>query len=393
VQRLREHTYNQDAAGTSRSRIKHFIAWCNRYHIKDDLLSNIPTFREANAIFSCYALDLAMGHTLLCKTIKSGTIKHYVKDAADRIMEARRRTISGLPNASLQWLDPRLDITTGKTAKDISIIYDEVHRWETIPDRREPLTIDMITYSALQCNPSTPYDIHNVMYDWTVVGIYTGIRLTEWAQDDSGIVMTPADEPKAFLWKDVEFRGTNNRRMSVDAALAKPNNIHTARLTWRWQKNGENGQQKTIVRAFSNPTLCSVSALIRIMKRFEDLGCDKDTMPLAVFTSNGLADGDVTLVRDNHIVHHLQTAAKAVYNIKDPDELKRFSSHSIRVGACVALHAAGVSKMDIKHALRWKSNCFMMYLRDLPCQAQRMTVAVLNFSPDRLDIIPHAATA
>jgi hypothetical protein len=35
----------------------------------------------------------------------------------------------------------------------------------------------------------------------------------------------------------------------------------------------------------------------------------------------------------------------------------------------------------------------MMYLRDLPCQAQRMTVAVLNFSPDRLDIIPHAASA
>jgi len=45
-------------------------------------------YREANEIFSMYALDLAMGHTLLCKTIKSETIKLYLKAAADHILEA-----------------------------------------------------------------------------------------------------------------------------------------------------------------------------------------------------------------------------------------------------------------------------------------------------------------
>jgi len=76
-----------------------------------------------------------------------------------------------------------------------------------------------------------------------------------------------------------------------------------------------------------------------------------------------------------------------------PEDLARFSSHSLRIGACVALHSTGISAMNIKDALRWRSDSFMMYLRDLPCRAQKNSLAVLNFSPTRLDIIPAAASA
>jgi hypothetical protein len=74
--------------------------------------------------------------------------------------------------------------------------------------------------------------------------------------------------------------------------------------------------------------------------------------------------------------------------VTDPKELEKFSSHSIRVGACVALHAAGVSKLNIKFALRWKSDSFYTYLRNLPCQAAQTAAAVLNFSPNRFTLIP-----
>jgi hypothetical protein len=82
-----------------------------------------------------------------------------------------------------------------------------------------------------------------------------------------------------------------------------------------------------------------------------------------------------------------------VYNITNPEELARFSSHSIRVGACVALHAANISELDIQHALRWRSNSFWNYLRNLPCQASRSARAVVDFNPNCLNLMPSSASA
>ena len=47
-----------------------------------------------------------------------------------------------------------------------------------------------------------------------------------------------------------------------------------------------------------------------------------------------------------------------VYNITDKKELAKFTYHSIRVGACVALHAAGEDGDLIKFWLRWRSDSF-----------------------------------
>jgi hypothetical protein len=60
-----------------------------------------------------------------------------------------------------------------------------------------------------------------------------------------------------------------------------------------------------------------------------------------------LAIGKPTFIRPTHINAALCTAAAAVYNItKNPKDLARFSPHSIWVGACIALHAAGVQFHD-----------------------------------------------
>lgn len=329
-----------------------------------------------------------MGHTLLCKTIKSDTIKGYLKAAANYITAARKL----LPNNDTSrplWLDPRLDMALGTTAEDISNVTNEVKRWEMMPNRREPLTVDMIQHAALDRNDSTPHDIKNAMYDWCTIGIYIGPRLTEWAQADDGrITMNNFGDPAAFMWNDIEFMGENSRRMTTAEALANPSLLHTARMTWRHQKNGQNGEKRTLVRAFTDDTLCPVLALTRVMKRFQALGADKDTTPLAVFSDNGSENGSAQFIRARHIKQFLQTTAKAVYNIKKPEDLARFTSHSLRVGACVALHSAGISELNIKHALRWRSDSFMEYLRDVPRRAQQNSCAVLNFSPTRLDIIP-----
>jgi hypothetical protein len=123
-----------------------------------------------------------------------------------------------------------------------------------------------------------------------------------------------------------------------------------------------------------------------------DLALD-DNHPLAVFTESGVANGNLAFIRPTHINNALHHVATAVYNITDPKDLARFSSHSIRVGACVALHAAGVQQQDIKFALRWKSDSFYSYLRNLPCQSTRMAQAVLDFDPNQFTLIPDARLA
>ena len=67
----------------------------------------------------------------------------------------------------------------------------------------------------------------------------------------------------------------------------------------------------------------------------------------------------------------LQEAAAFVYDIKDKKELSKFTAHSIRVGACVNLHSQGQSGENIKFRLRWRSDAFMMYLKNIIASAER----------------------
>ena len=71
----------------------------------------------------------------------------------------------------------------------------------------------------------------------------------------------------------------------------------------------------------------------------------------------------------------MQELAKELYHMNDT-ELKSFSCHSLRVGACCALYSQGVSKAEIKRILRWKSDSWEDYLRDLSCIAERQIAAM-----------------
>ena len=348
----------------------------------------INQYWEANNLFACWAVDLALGNTLQCKTIKSGTIEGYLRAAADTVSQARRRAFIGTHADAITWYDPRIDLTTGKTATTISAVMKELKRWEAMPDRREPLTVNMTKWLGRQGDESTPYSLAASLGDWSVIGMYVGPRLTEWAQDDSGsITLTRAKEPKAFCIGDIEYFAKNCRPLTRHYAHRFPKLVHTANITFREQKNGDDGAKRTIVRDFGNPSLCAVSAMLRITQRWCDLHLPTN-QPLSCFTDDGTVDGNVRNICASHIARALQAAARAAHGITSPELLARFTSHSFRVGACVALHAAGISALNIKHALRWKSEAFMEYLRNLPLQAQRNSRAVTDFNPMILDITP-----
>jgi hypothetical protein len=344
-------------------------------------------------LMAMYVAYLGLGYTLLFKTIKARTIRNYLSEAAKAIQRRRETYLSHHPGAVLPWLNPLRPHGDTKLASLISACLKEVERWENMEDRREPLTVDMVHYQTTLCHDSTPHSQEQSMRDWFTNGMYGGFRLSEWAQEEhvlhrNQVKLAIDGEPTAFLISDLEFKGENGRHMTRAEALRRPYLVKQITVRWRYQKNGNKNEKKTFVRITGgDTTLCAVSAWLRIVKRWADLGLD-DLHPLAVFSDTGTASGNPVLINAKHINHSLQTAAKAVYNLTDPEAIGRFTSHSIRVGACVALHAAGVQFKEIKFALRWKSDSFYNYLRNLPCQSARMAAAVLNFNPDRFTLVP-----
>ena len=83
-------------------------------------------------------------------------------------------------------------------------------------------------------------------------------------------------------------------------------------------------------------------------------------------------------IDDIHIKNLLQEAAKNEYNIHCKKELSAFTSHSIRVGACVLLHTQNISPEDIKFRLRWRSDTFRTYLRNNLQLAEKHRDAIAN---------------
>ena len=137
-------------------------------------------------------------------------------------------------------------------------------------------------------------------------------------------------------------------------------------VCWRFQKNGDNGQKNTYARGQDGAGLCYVQSAINIVLRAQRLGIPSH-YPVGAYKEyhtvriNFISSQDVRAV--------LRKAAKEVHNITSPSELARFTCHSIRVGACVLLHSAGKDFEYIKFCLRWKSDAFRMYLRNVTALA------------------------
>eukprot|EP00957_Ditylum_brightwellii_P185422 14118741-Ditylum_brightwellii.AAC.1 len=72
--------------------------------------------------------------------------------------------------------------------------------------------------------------------------------------------------------------------------------------------------------------------------------------PIVVYSSS--SKKKVKYISDKGIESVLQLVATEVFNLTLPEDIKGFSSHSIRVGACVLLHRSGKDGESIKLRLR-----------------------------------------
>jgi hypothetical protein len=240
---------------------------------------------------------------------------------------------------------------------------------------------------------SNQYALGPSLCNWFGCGLLGGFCLTEWAQDtNASLSSAPLFDdqgiPKAFCLPDVEFRLANNKQVSMREALTLPAaSIHRSLITFTHQQNGNDGEKRVFVRNQQNPKLCSVALLLRIVKQFILLvGWEFASTPLAIYQSSV---GTICYITSTDINGTMRATAAAVYGLnraKHMRELQLWSSHSLRVGACVELHAHGFTGPKIQFLLRWKSDTFMAYLRNLGFLALQQNVA-LSASCDMPNLI------
>jgi hypothetical protein len=271
-----------------------------------------------------------MGNSILAKTIKASTVDNYLKEAA------HLHTSQGDPNPTRDANNRRFYL--------ISEILHEQRRWESQPERREPLTWEMIEY--LQTLPTPASSRLAALTDWFIVGMYAGFRLSEWAQPDN--------LPSAYPYQ----LGRRGDSLAITAGDIRFSSQGLS-ITWRYQKNGRNDEKILFAATPSKPARCPFLAMQRIVRRASQLG-NQQSEPLAVYADT---NGRAQYVTDKDISFYLQRAAAIAHNITDPKQLSLWTSHSVRVGACVALHEAGAEPLTIQNRLRWCSLSFMNYLR------------------------------
>jgi hypothetical protein len=324
-----------------------------------------------------YAVHLATGNNIFCKSIKASTITSYLRDVARFL-------------GRFSPVDPRhRSATDNATALCIKEVTDEVIRWEKVPNRREPFTIEMWKHLFSLRGSSPPDGIIDCITDWAACGLYGGFRKTEWAQDDSHAAFANPQldihsVPKAFGLADIIWKTASSVRLSLKDALAHEDTVGRVILTFKAQKNGDNGATRLFTRSHSFANMCFIRNLLRIVQRFIRLvGADSDK-PLCICQD---ALGKLKYITSNDINYVFRRAAAAVYKldpVRDAKSLALWSSHSLRVGACVILHAMGFTDVQIMWLLRWNSNAFMTYLRNVAVLSNRQNIA---FS--EVEAMPH----
>ena len=241
------------------SRQRHYLTvFCPKYHLQTNPTLHSVPLAEANLVMASYATFLALGNSLLCRSILAGTIDKYLVAVADLFLQ------NGNPSPLMDPMKPH------RRAECITSVIDEQRRWENIPNCREPLTLDMLRAIIARTTNAPFTSLESALTDWFTLAVYMGPRLSEFAQPDTvfnahGVQRNEADDsPKAFIPADFEFRGKGNVRLPHTFTDSQADSL---RVTWRYQKNNRNGEHITYTRNTADSSLCPVSAALRIKRR------------------------------------------------------------------------------------------------------------------------------
>jgi hypothetical protein len=260
----------------------------------------------------------------------------------------------------------------------IKTITDAVKKYERVPNRREMIHDAMFTFLVKlykQHRKSSPDGLITALCEWFFLGRYVGFRSAEWCHDSPTTYKRIEDDEwgdrpdsLAIILQDFSFESLDGSPVVIPTSwygrhfTSLPPNIHYTTLEIRKQKNNDNGAKLTYAKHGNNTEMCPTLAALNIHCRGHRLRLPP-TYPAAVYSSPQHKEPRLITARDTNAL--LRHTASTVFNIKKGNSrLDKWSTHSIRVTACNLLHRARYSDTYIKNRLRWKSDAFLMYLRN-----------------------------
>ena len=318
----------------------------------DPCLTKHPA-KARNYFVACYLISLVQGDTIQGGRIKLRTIRNYLTD------------VEGLFAAT------KTNLMIVDEINYVKIVLDAIKQFEKVPNRRYMIEDTMVIWLYNEAQKELCIDSGlSAIVDWIILGRYTGFRKSEWAQSTLSsfqkIDTWEGNPPLAMILSDFQFLGSNQERLSVKTLYNQglqleevAKQVEHVNIEWRHQKNGDHGQKVMYSRDRNNPKYCPTLAALRIAWRALRLGVPSDE-PIGVFKKKKRR----RFITDTMVAEILREAAKEVLKITDPDELKLWSTHSIRVTAANLLHRERFSDSFIQSRLRWKSNSFLVYLRN-----------------------------
>ena len=268
---------------------------------------------------------------------------------------------------------------------------------ETVARQRSPITREMFTTLLERAKTSQIDSDVAVVAQWFILIRITGFRCSEYAQTrqsafDEYEYPSGRRVTKAFIPLDWKFFDARGRLISIHTQGTDLREYpKKLKITFRHQKNRQNGQSITLVSDDSHPDICPVRAAYHIFLRAKRLG-QSDSEPMGVFVNK---TGSTKYLTGNKIQEVLQSIAKEVHPDLTKDELKRFSSHSGRVWALVLLDEAGMSPVFMTARLRWMGESYKLYLRDTSIQQQKHvdalskeSDAIMRLLGNNRDVLP-----
>jgi hypothetical protein len=302
---------------------------------------------------------------------KSDTLQKFVNAAAEfltRIMTTPfllERTVSGKVT-----VDPLI-------TQRLSFY----RKWDFVRPKREPYTMEMLeTFHSKIVQQEREHalkaflDLDSLVFDTQALGIFTGSRVSEYAQSGKGKRDTVSRVPArpgakqtqapaiAFIASDFEFLSRDGHTLPHAELFSNPNAAQLLIITFRHDKSGRSYTVRKYGRG--TDTLCPIRSAIRLLYRAHILEIPAQD-PICAYR-NPRTPGHKWLL-DREVTNTMRKICLETY--KDPDHflhknVARISSHSNRVTAAVALSQNKMSVEDIAQRLRWKPESVAFYLRE-----------------------------
>jgi hypothetical protein len=325
-------------------------------------------------LLGAFLTDVKNGNNPSKTKIMGQTLRNYVKSATDCLSLLTGSPISIMDLATMSQKKAHLH-------PYIQELISQRSAWAQPKPRKEPYTYRMLATQARFLAKSQLsltkafFQKEYVVWDWLRLGVFTGSRLSEYAQsnlrrgqrfqvvpssDDTGIW---AGQPLAFLRDDFTFYDSADCLVPHSTLHDRHSKkqVTMVHIRFRYDKSAK----KFSVRKFptSNDSILNpVDATVSILHRANLLGVPPNE-PVGVYGGKL----GYYFLRDSHVRDILRLICVRTY--PDPTHylrvhILRLVPHSNRVTAAVCLQMGGATRDDIAFRLRWHIASVPTYLRE-----------------------------